>query len=171
MQLKNLFVTALAVALSSAQDEEDTETPDLTTLIGDTDSLSSLGALLEAYPDIAEALGSAENVTVFAPNNEAFEALEGVDMLLEGDSADMVEMLLNYHVLTMAVTSDAVTESPQFLNTMYNTSGLTEGQVVGVMLDSEDVVVTSGFKNRSTVVTAVSCIRLSIRLLAPLLIT
>ena len=63
---KSLTYASL-LAVASAQS--------LTEVIANTSSLSSLGSLLQASPELAAQLGNLTNVTVLAPSNEALSQL------------------------------------------------------------------------------------------------
>ena len=153
---RNLFLSAVATAgLTYAQGGGD---PTLTDLIGSTDSLSSLGALLEAYPSIAESLAGLTNVTLFAPNNAAISALQKTGVL-SNITEDQIAAVLNYHVVPGQLESSDITETITFLPTALDDAAyetVTGGQVVGVFLDGQDAKVLSGLKSESTIVTAVS---------------
>lgn len=59
MQYKAFLLAASTASLSSAQS--------LTSLLSNTDSLSSLNAILGQFPSIANTLAGLSNVTLFAP--------------------------------------------------------------------------------------------------------
>lgn len=154
MQYKTSFVAAGLLALASAQ----SNTPNLTALLGSSNSLSGLVALIDAYPNIGQALTSLSNVTIFAPNNAAIQALQASGAINNADE-QLIQTVLNYHILPGTVYSSAITETPTFAHTLLNDttySNVTDGQVVGVAVDNNEVLVTSGLKLTSTVVDAVS---------------
>lgn len=71
-----LFSIAALAAIATAQNtttSNSTSTASLADLLGSTDSLSSLAAAVQGVPGLAETLGSATNITILAPSNEAFE--------------------------------------------------------------------------------------------------
>ena len=74
---RQLFPIAALAATAFAQNATNSTgsegTPSLTALLSSTDSLSSLRTAIEGVPGLGETLGSAMNVTVLAPSNEAFE--------------------------------------------------------------------------------------------------
>lgn len=74
------------------------------------DDFSTLVQAIEAA-DLTEALASSQSITVFAPTNEAFEALpEGtLDELLLPENQDLLRQILTYHVIQQEVPSAAVT--------------------------------------------------------------
>ena len=153
MHSTTTFLASALLSVVSAQN-----VPNLTALIASTPALSGLGSVLELFPNIATSLASAENVTLFAPNNAAISALQQSGALNDATEAQ-VAAILNYHVVPAVVYSDAITETPTFAPTLLNDTAytnVTDGQVVSVVLDDEDVVITSGFKLTANVVTAVS---------------
>jgi uncharacterized surface protein with fasciclin (FAS1) repeats len=115
MQLQRTLLAGAFVALASAQND----LPNLTALIGSTNQLSGLATVLEAYPDIATSLASAENVTLFAPNNAAIQALQATGML-DNITEEQIGAILNYHVVPGTVYSSMIAETPTFAHTLLN---------------------------------------------------
>ncbi|KIW84414.1 hypothetical protein Z517_03664 [Fonsecaea pedrosoi CBS 271.37] len=126
---------------------------DLTTILANTPELSNLTAYLELFPDLTTTLASLQNITLLAPNNDAFAKLfnssAGVALVQNDTSA--IEALLTYHVLngTYADFSDklfipTLLQSPQFTN-------VTGGQVVGATSNKNKVSFTSGLLNNASV--------------------
>ncbi|HHP7245217.1 MAG TPA: fasciclin domain-containing protein [Elainellaceae cyanobacterium] len=74
------------------------------------ESFSTLAQAIEAA-GLTETLSSEGPFTVFAPTNEAFEALpEGtLDQLLMPENQDLLTQILTYHVVPAEVTSAEVT--------------------------------------------------------------
>ncbi len=104
-----------------------------------SDQFTTLVAAIQAA-DLADALQSAENITVFAPTNEAFEALPDglLEMLLKPGNKEVLVKILTYHVLPVEVPAAAVTAGPA--NTL-------EGSAVDITVDDGSVKV-----NEATVV-------------------
>lgn len=152
MLFKTLFALAAAAVPAFTQET----TPNLTALVGSDERLSTLGQILQLYPDVAATLAEATNVTVLAPTNEAFQAyLESVGVELSAVTSDQVAALLQYHVLNGTYQAANITESPVFVNTLLtNTSytNVTDGQAVGARVEEDEVVFTSGLKTDATVV-------------------
>ncbi len=73
-------------------------------------SAGSFGTLLAAAQaaGLADALASGENLTVFAPTDDAFAALpEGtVENLLKPENKDQLAAILSYHVLPRKLTAN-----------------------------------------------------------------
>jgi len=74
-----------------------------------SEQFSTLVAAIQAA-DLVETLQGAENITVFAPTNDAFAALpEGtVETLLLPENKAALVQVLTYHVLPVAVPSESV---------------------------------------------------------------
>ena len=68
------------------------------------------GTLLAAAQaaGLADALATGENLTVFAPTDDAFAALPAgtVETLLKPENKDQLAAILSYHVLPRVLTSD-----------------------------------------------------------------
>lgn len=160
MLSKNLISVAAAIAPAFAQ----SNTPNLTALVGSDDRLSTLGQILQSYPDVASTLADASNVTVLAPTNEAFQSfLSGMNLQLDSVTEGMVAAILQYHVLNGTYAAANVTDSPTFINTLLMNetyTNVTGGQVVGARMDDDDVVFTSGLKSDATVVEPVGSIHI-----------
>jgi uncharacterized surface protein with fasciclin (FAS1) repeats len=74
------------------------------------DDFSILVQAVEAA-GLGDALATSESITLFAPTNEAFEALpEGtLDQLLLPENQDLLRQVLSYHVVQQEVPSSEVT--------------------------------------------------------------
>lgn len=149
MQMKLLTSLALAgVAASQA----------ITDVIAKTPELSTLGALLQAYPAVATQLAHATNITILAPSNSAFSAFltTAVNESIAAD-AGLVPAVLSYHVLTSTVRSTAITAKPAFPKTLLTNAtytNVTGGQVVKAATANGGVVFTTGQLAESHVTTA-----------------
>ena len=157
MFVKSLLAAAAAASVASAQGGN-SSTPTLTDLIGQTSSLSQLGTLLKGFPDLAKTLAATPNITILAPNNAAIAEFKSSGMLASA-SQEEIEAALSYHVLQGIIPSSMITEFPTFAPTSLNSTtytNVTGGQVVEVLLDDDDVIIYSGLKAQSTVVTPVS---------------
>lgn len=130
MELNNFFKKAsLFLALSlplliTSCDKDDDTPPVVTPTITETVVAGANFTLLEAAvlkAGYATLLGTTPNLTVFAPNDDAFRQLDitgdGLPDLdteakinaLTGASVDLLKAVLNYHVLTARVPSSAIT--------------------------------------------------------------
>jgi transforming growth factor-beta-induced protein len=163
MRSNNLLLAAFATAFATAQD--------LATVLSGQESLSTLVGLLGQVQNTTEFLASQENVTLFAPSNDAFASIvsEGGIFSIEQAAVDpgLIEQILRYHLFRGVVKAADIKEIPQFVPSYLNYSGfvldgevsgsnVTGGQVVSVNLNEEgDAIVTSGIKATSQVVVAV----------------
>jgi transforming growth factor-beta-induced protein len=104
-------------------------------------------------------LSVAKNITILAPNNAAFANWMATKIgEEEAMMPDMVTALLQYHVLKGSVPSTSITTTPSFVETfLTNTTytNVTGGQRVEAVKMGNMVMVYSGLKMNSTVVTAV----------------
>lgn len=158
MQYKQFLGAALAVVAARAQEANSTA-GNLTTALAGNQNLSGLVTLLQGNPDLANALGGAQNITLLAPSNDALGALNSSGILSSGSQEGLIQALLNYHVLVGVFNSSSITETPAFPATLLNDTAfanVTGGQVVEVRVEDDEVIAISGFKNNVTVTEAVS---------------
>ncbi|KAL9029251.1 MAG: hypothetical protein Q9196_002489 [Gyalolechia fulgens] len=149
-------------AIASAQDNtmsNSSSTMSLVDLLGATESLSSLAAAVMSVPGLAETLGSATNITILAPSNDAFESFTETPSggALAANDTTAIQALLQYHIINGTYLSNAVTETPVFLPTLLNDTAYTNvtgGQVVEAVRQGENVVFYSGLLSNSSVTTA-----------------
>ncbi|GAB7365443.1 hypothetical protein MBLNU230_g6517t1 [Neophaeotheca triangularis] len=153
MHLNYLLSAAIAATAVFAQDDEDSSSNSLTSVLGDNDDLSSLATLLEDYPDLVETLSGSQNITILAPSNDALADFE-TDGLEDG----FLEATLRYHVLNAMVMSDAINGTAQFVPSLLTADAnddyttLDDGQVVEALLnDDDEVVFFGGFLSNVTV--------------------
>ncbi|KAL8959407.1 MAG: hypothetical protein Q9183_005639 [Haloplaca sp. 2 TL-2023] len=155
-------LAALATAQNMTMDNSTMQEGSLTALLSDTEELSTLTETIMGVDGLAEMLGSAQNITILAPSNEAFEAFMETPMAqaLMGEDGQMdseaVQALLMYHVLNGTYASDTVTETPTFIPTMLNNTdyaNVTGGQVVSAVTQEDNVLIYSGLSNNATVTT------------------
>merc|ERR1711977_440408 len=126
----------------------------LTEVIANTSSLSTLGSLLQAQPDLASSLAGMSNVTILAPNNEALSALTAGQAATA--DAGLITAILQYHILQGTYQADQIPDDLAFVPSMLNDttySNVTGGQVVGVERDDNNVTLYSGLLQNSSVVT------------------
>ena len=93
----------------SAEAEMNTEEYTIAELTGSSESFEILAAALAAA-DLTETLGQEGPYTIFAPTDDAFEALpEGaVEQLLLPENKDVLIQILSYHVVPGALFSDSL---------------------------------------------------------------
>ncbi|CAO1602173.1 hypothetical protein XANCAGTX0491_005803 [Xanthoria calcicola] len=159
---RQLFSVAALAATTFAQNATNSSssgTPSLIQLLGSTDSLSTLRTAIQGIPGLGNMLGSASNVTVLAPSNEAFEKFMSTPQgaALANNDQDAIQALLQYHIINGTYPASAVTDMPVFLPTMLNNTmyaNVTGGQVVEAVMQEENVIFYSGLLNNATVTTA-----------------
>jgi hypothetical protein len=89
------------------------------------------GALIEA--DLVEAVATAEDVTVFAPTNQAFEAIASV---LDEATPELLAAVLQYHVVAGTIGYSSTLENDTQLETL-------AGPSVNVTILDGDVFINS----------------------------
>lgn len=99
-------IAVLAMAPFNSSEKHDHNHQDIVELASDTEALSTLVAAIEAA-GLVETLQGDGPFTVFAPTNEAFDALpEGtLESLLQPENRDMLIEILTYHVVPGKVMS------------------------------------------------------------------
>ena len=137
----SLSAIALIAVFTLTSCEEDDPKPEpmekdsIVDLAQATPSLSILTEALTMFPGLVNDLGSDGNFTVFAPTNEAFEALLGVvgQSDLEDIPESVIERILKYHVISGAALMSA---------------DLSDGQEAGTLLSADDKI-TVGINSMS----------------------
>ncbi|KAL1636563.1 hypothetical protein SLS56_001148 [Neofusicoccum ribis] len=151
--LKHLTFAALA-STAFAQ----TTPQDLNATLANTPELSNLTTYLGMFPDVASSLASATNITILAPNNDAFSKLLASPMGSQlATNPGLIQAVLTYHVLNGTYASNQITEDSQFIPTLLTDStytNVTGGQRVGVEEEDDRVVFYSGLLMNSTVTQA-----------------
>lgn len=149
--LKPLSIAALA-GLAFAQDS----TPDLATALSGTDELSTLQGLVPQ--SLLETLGGAQNITILAPSNSAFEKINAETLESLTSNEGMLAALLQYHVLNGSYLASAIPDDGVFVPSLLTDemyTNVTGGQVVKAESEDDSVVFYSGLMNNATVTTAV----------------
>lgn len=100
-----VFLLAMAPVVNE-NNNHNHATMDIVELAVETETLSTLAAALEAA-GLVETLQGDGPFTVFAPTNEAFEALPAgtLESLLQEENRDMLIEILTYHVVPGKVMS------------------------------------------------------------------
>jgi uncharacterized surface protein with fasciclin (FAS1) repeats len=138
--------TAEEMAVEEVPVEE--ESKDIVALAIDTDALSTLVAAVKAA-GLVETLQGEGPFTVFAPTNEAFEALpEGtLDDLLKPENKEKLASILTYHVVAGKVMSTDLSDGMKAatVNGAEVTITTTDGaKVNGANVVSADVEASNG---------------------------
>ncbi|KAL9009917.1 MAG: hypothetical protein Q9173_005095, partial [Seirophora scorigena] len=133
---------------------------DLTQLLQSNKNLSEFTTLLTSYGDIYANLSFQSQVTILAPNNDAFNKIPYTILgpAFEANQSQIVRSVLQYHILPGLHPSASYNGTFSFDKTwMQDTSytNVTGGQVVGGVEQAGDVnIFTSGMGTRSTLITA-----------------
>ena len=134
--LRILTTTAAAATLvgGMAFAEAHTDMKTIVETAQENEDFSTLVSAVEAA-DLVETLNGEGPFTVFAPTNEAFEALpEGaLDELLMDENSDQLTSVLTYHVVPMAAMSGDL-EDGQEIETV-------NGEMLTVSIDGETVMI------------------------------
>ncbi|KAL8759866.1 MAG: hypothetical protein Q9199_000431 [Rusavskia elegans] len=135
------------------------ETWDLTQLLQSNKNLSQFTTLLTSYGDIYANLSFQSDVTILAPNDDAFNKIpySSLGPAFEANQSQIVRSILQYHILPGLHPAGGYNGSFSFDRTwLQNTSytNVTGGQVVGGVQQAGNVnVFTSGLGSRSTLIT------------------
>ena len=133
-------------------------------LIQNNTQLSNLTALLNSYPDISKNLSSQQNITIFAPSNDAFAKLpyQVLGPAFTSNDTDVLNALFQYHVAQGVQPSDSINSTFQFLPTLLNNqtyTNISSGQVIATVRQAGDTfVAVTGLGSRSTLTTLVGSV-------------
>lgn len=115
IKLTSLLILAVLFAavtpFTTTSEDHDHDHHNIVELASDTDALSTLVAAIKAA-GLVETLEGDGPFTVFAPTNEAFEALpEGtLESLLLEENRDLLVQILTYHVVPGKVMSSDLSD-------------------------------------------------------------
>ena len=119
-----LLLAAAATTVCSAQQT-------IVEIASSTDEVSTLVAAIVQADLVAVFSDTNTNLTVFAPTNDAFAAVEGVSKFLEDPWKAHLRGILNYHVLEGRITSDMLVDGME--------APTVEGRNVVITLDPVQV--------------------------------
>jgi uncharacterized surface protein with fasciclin (FAS1) repeats len=112
---KQLLGAALALGLAAG-------TSSAANIVETAQGAGSFNTLLAAAKaaGLADALATGENLTVFAPTDEAFAKLPAgtVENLLKPENKDQLVAVLSYHVLPRKLTSNQMLPGPFHVRTL-----------------------------------------------------
>lgn len=113
MKRFTLFASALFLSAASASAANVVETAD------QAGTFKTLLAAAQAA-GLADALATTENITVFAPTDEAFAKLPAgtVENLLKPENKDQLVAVLTYHVLPRKLASNQMLAGPFHVRTL-----------------------------------------------------
>ena len=104
--MKFLLPLLLAAATTTVCSAQQT----IVEIASSTDAVSTLVAAIAQADLVAVLSDTNTNLTVFAPTNDAFAAVEGVSKFLEDPWKAHLRGILNYHVLEGRITSDMLVD-------------------------------------------------------------
>ena len=147
-----LIATALALAACTTTMDEDeevvetaveqpaAETMDLVSMAQASDNLSMFAAAIEAA-GFSERLAGPGPFTVFAPTDAAFQSLSenALARIMAPENREQLRVLLAYHVIPGAVTSDQITGRQVSAPTAMG-APLRIDATSGVMVDDANVI-------------------------------
>lgn len=135
-----LSVFALSVMTFSCSDDEPNTppAPSVTELVVNDPNFSILEAAV-TKAGLADALNTTNPITVFAPNNAAFNASGITESVINSLRVSAVDSILKYHVLSGFVTSTSVPVSDG-VNTLLGTKLFASRNTNGVFVNGLRVV-------------------------------
>jgi len=169
ISLFSLAVLLLASCADGKKVEEDANAVDTTAVVTETpevapttivdvavgnENFSTLVAAVQAA-GLVETLSSEGPFTVFAPTNDAFNALPAgtVDTLLKPENIEKLKGILTYHVVSGKYESAAVIEAINSNNGKFTVTTV-QGQKIDLSLKDGKVVLTDANGKTSTVAMA-----------------
>ncbi|KAJ4994129.1 fasciclin domain-containing protein [Stagonosporopsis vannaccii] len=154
--LSKLSILAFASAVLAQTNDT---VPSLTDALSSTPQLSSLSAVLglPALSELVQSLGSAQNITILAPSNDALNAVGNETLSALTADVGLLTALLQYHVLNGSILSSAITNQSAFVPTLLTNetyTNVTGGQVVEAVANDGNVTFFSGLLANSSVAQA-----------------
>ncbi|KIW12391.1 hypothetical protein PV08_09668 [Exophiala spinifera] len=123
----------------------------LTSVLQNATELSNLTTYLGLFPDFTQTLSGLQNITLLAPNNQAFAEFLNSSAgaaLAQNDTA-LIQAVFSYHVLNGTYNAfDNVSFAPTLLQPTQYTN-VTGGQVVGLYDDDDEEYIVSGLLSRA----------------------
>lgn len=139
---------------NSQSEQAEQQTGSIVVVASNTPSLSTLVTAVKAA-SLVDTLQSTGPYTVFAPTNEAFEALPAgtLDTLLKPENVDQLKSILTYHVVAGKVMASDLKDGQEITTVQGGklTVSITDGQVYltdakgnKVMVEKADVNADNG---------------------------
>lgn len=154
MFLKSVTFAALLGAASAQM------TMDLNQTLA-ANNLTGLASLVGMVPGLLTTLNSAQNITILAPSTQSItqfsETPEGAAL---ASNPELLQAILQYHVLNGTFPAAAIPETPAFVPTLLTNpayTNVTGGQVVEPLRSGQSVTVYSGLLQNVSVIQPVSC--------------
>jgi transforming growth factor-beta-induced protein len=153
--LAMLFVVMSAFMFTACNDDPEPEPEaenSILEIVAESENHTELEAFVNADAELAAALGG-DDLTLFAPNDAAFEALKvtlGVESLDQIDPA-VIGSVLRFHAVASVELRESFTEDTELTTLQgeaitFNANGNIEtgGSVTNVEFDGEEILATNG---------------------------
>jgi len=143
-----LAFTAALFLLSSC-DKDDDDTPSIAGLISNQSGFTTLNTAI-IKGGLSAKLNGTEQLTFFAPNNDAFAAAGITSTVLDGLSSSDVSKILYYHIIPSKILAADVPAGPNAKVLTYNGDSVfvtknTNGIFInGIMVAEADMLVNNG---------------------------
>ncbi|KAF7193631.1 Fasciclin-like arabinogalactan protein [Pseudocercospora fuligena] len=159
MFINNIIALLLSSALASAQQ-------DLVSVLQSQSDLSTLTAVVPKLPEVQEWIGSASNLTLLLPTNDAITSLPSDSWegkIFSEMDIDGIAAILSLHVINGVYKSTDFKDSPTFVKSVLTdiepiggkpVANVTGGQNVGLVLNGSDATCLSGYLSTSKVLEA-----------------
>ncbi|KAH7185705.1 FAS1 domain-containing protein [Fusarium flagelliforme] len=154
--IRTLAGIASLFALAEAADT--TQPMDLGSVLGRHPKLSTYYKLIQKFPDILLQLPSYDGVTIVAPSNDAFEQIPytALSKIWDPSDAKTTIPLLQYHILQGTVSAMKLKAGPAYVKPTLlmnpKWSNVTAGQNILINKQPDDVVFSTRYGNRATVI-------------------
>lgn len=163
LSFRNFFHAAVLLCLTFpalAGHHMESEKKDIVATAAANDTFSTLVTAIKAA-DLVEVLQQDGPFTVFAPTNDAFDALPDgtLDMLLQPENKDKLKKVLTYHVVSGKVTAE------QAMN--LEAADTVEGSNLTLMTSSGKVMVNDATVVKADIMTSNGVIHVIDKVLLP----
>ncbi|RBR26513.1 uncharacterized protein FIESC28_00699 [Fusarium coffeatum] len=154
--IRALVGIASLFALAEASDT--TQPMDLGSVLGRHPKLSTYYKLIQKFPDILLQLPSYDGVTIVAPSNDAFEQIPytALSKIWDPSDAKTTVPLLQYHILQGTVSAMKLKAGPAYVKPTLlmnpKWSNVTAGQNILINKQPDDIVFSTRYGNRATVI-------------------
>ncbi|QPC58386.1 hypothetical protein HYE67_000617 [Fusarium culmorum] len=154
--LRALAGIASVVALVGAA--ETNQPMDLGSVLGRHPKLSTYYKLIKKFPDILMQLPSYDGVTIVAPSNDAFEQIpySALSKIWDPNDAKTATPILQYHILQGTISAMKLKAGPAYVKPTLlmdpKWSNVTAGQNILINKQPDDVVFSTRYGNRATVI-------------------
>ncbi|CAG7560742.1 unnamed protein product [Fusarium equiseti] len=151
-------LAGIASLFTLAEATDTTQPMDLGSVLGRHPKLSTYYKLIRKFPDILLQLPSYDGVTIVAPSNDAFEQIPYtvLSKIWDPSDAKTTVPLLQYHILQGTVSAMKLKAGPAYVKPTLlmnpKWSNVTAGQNILINKQPDDVVFSTRYGNRATVI-------------------